>query len=215
MSKGALWLSHVFLPQSRKVKDTQSGYFLFKRHVIENVPINVKEFKLLVEILAKGKYKKTVEVPYTFEIRAAGKSKLGSKQILSYVKQLLRLSEYRALKFIAVGVSGYFVNIGVLSLLVSLTGMLPLLAVIFSIETSIISNFLLNNFWTFRGRKGSFSSKLIKYHCSSSPGAITNFVAFALLLTTSLNLIIANTIGILLGFVLNYILSEIFVWKRL
>lgn len=216
MSKGALWLSHVFLPQTRKVRDTQSGYFLFKRHVIENVPINVKEFKLLVEILAKGKYEKTIEVPYTFEIRAAGKSKLGSKQILSYVKQLLRLSEYRVLKFMAVGVSGIVVNNGILWLLVSSANMLPLLAAIFSIEASIIGNFLLNNFWTFKERRGEkFLYKLVKYNGSVVLGSIANYVTLALLLAVGFNLIVANTIGILLGFILNYFLSEIFVWKRL
>jgi dolichol-phosphate mannosyltransferase len=214
MSRGALWLSHVFLPQTRKVRDTQSGYFLFKRHVIENVPINVKEFKLLVEILAKGKYEKTVEVPYTFKVRAAGRSKLGSRQILSYIKQLLRLSEYRVLKFMAVGASGIVVNNGVLWLLVSSVNILPLLAAVFSIETSIISNFLLNNFWTFRSRGGSNISKLVKYHGSAAVGAVTNFVVFALLSTIGFHIIVANTMGILLGFILNYLLSEIFVWRR-
>jgi dolichol-phosphate mannosyltransferase len=215
MSKGALWLSHIFLPQARKVKDTQSGYFLFKRHVIENVPIDVKGFKLLVEILAKGKYKEVVEVPYTFKTRAAGKSKLGSMQILSYVKQLLRLSEYRVLKFMVVGASGIVVNLGLLWLLVSSAKVPEGVAGIFSIEASIMSNFLLNNFWTFKKIEGgSFLSKLIKYHGSAAAGAITNFVVFVLLLSVGFHFIIADAIGILLGFILNYLLSEIFVWKR-
>jgi dolichol-phosphate mannosyltransferase len=221
MSKGAIWLSHLFLPKTRKVEDTQSGYFLFKGHVIENVSLNVKEFKLLVEILAKGKYKNVVEVPYTFKTRAAGKSKLGSMQILSYAKQLLRLSEYRVLKFMAVGASGIVVNIGILSLLAYSLKIPPLsaemlLAAIFSIEASIMSNFLLNNFWTFKKIEGgSFLSKLIKYHGSAAVGAITNFVILVLLLSVGFHFIIADAIGILLGFVLNYLLSEIFVWRRL
>ena len=214
MSKGAIWLSHLFLPKTRKVEDTQSGYFLFKRHVIENVSLNVKEFKLLVEILAKGKYKNVVEVPYTFKTRAAGKSKLGSIQILSYAKQLLRLSEYRVLKFMAVGVSGIVVNLGLLWLLVSSAKVPEGVAGIFSIETSIISNFLLNNFWTFRGRKGgNFSSKLLKYHGSVGLGGIINYVTFVLLSAGGLNYLVADAIGILLGFILNYFLSEIFVWR--
>jgi dolichol-phosphate mannosyltransferase len=215
MSKGALWLSHLFLPQIRKVKDTQSGYFLFKRHVIKNVPINVKGFKLLVEILAKGEYKEVVEVPYTFKTRAAGKSKLGSMQILSYVKQLLRLSEYRVLKFMAVGGSGAVVNLGILYLLYSSAHMLVYLAFLFSIEASIISNFLLNNFWTFRKIEGgSFLSKLIKFHTSSALGVTIQYVTFVLLLAMNFHYMVAAAIGIILGFILNYLLSEIFVWKR-
>jgi dolichol-phosphate mannosyltransferase len=91
MSRGAIWLSHILLPRTRRVRDTQSGFFLFKRHVIENVPISVEGFKLLVEVLVVGRYKKTVEVPYTFKARKVGKSKLGLGQIISYAKQLLKL----------------------------------------------------------------------------------------------------------------------------
>ena len=214
VSKGALWLSHLFLPRTRKVRDTLSGYFLFKREVVKDVPLEVKDFKLLVEILAKGKYQSVVEVPYTFRKRSAGKSKLGSRQIFSYVKQLLRLSEYRILKFMAVGASGVVVNNGVLWLLVSSANLLPLLAAIFSIEASILSNFLLNNFWTFRDRKaGNILSRLAKYHGSAALGAAVNYAALGLLLVVGLHYLVANTIGILLGFVLNYLLSEAFVWK--
>jgi len=214
ISKGALWLSHLFLPRTKKVKDTLSGYFIFKRDVIKGVPIEVKEFKLLIEILAKGNYQSVVEVPYTFRTRLAGKSKLGSRQILSYVGQLLRLSEYRILKFMAVGASGIVVNNGVLWLLVSSASMLPLLADLFSIEASIISNFTLNNFWTFRDRRtGKFLYKLIKYHGSAALGAVVNYASFALLFAAGLHYIVANTIGILLGFILNYLLSETLVWR--
>ncbi len=213
ISRGALWLSHLFLPRTRNVRDTQSGYFMFRKDVVKGVPIDVKGFKLLVEILAKGNYQSVVEIPYTFRTRTAGKSKLGSKQILSYVKQLLRLSDYRVLKFMAVGTSGILVNNGVLALLVS-AGMLPLLAEVFSIEASILTNFTLNDFWTFSDRKsGKLAARLAKYHGSVILGAVVNYVAFAMLAAAGLNIIVANTIGILLGFVWNYLLSEIFVWR--
>lgn len=214
ISKGALWLSHLFLPQTKNVKDTLSGYFLFKKDVIKDATIDVKEFKLLIEILAKGRYEKVVEVPYTFRARIAGKSKLGTKQIFSYVKQLLRLSDYRILKFMTVGVSGIVVNNGILWLLVSLAIMSPFFAEIFSIESSILSNFALNNFWTFRGRKsGGIIYRLLKYHGSVLVGAVVNYLIFVLLLAAGLHFLVANTTGILIGFVFNYLLSETFVWR--
>ncbi|MEM3420749.1 MAG: glycosyltransferase family 2 protein [Candidatus Hadarchaeum sp.] len=214
ISRGALWLSHLFLPQTKNVKDTLSGYFLFKKNVIEGAVIDVKEFKMLIEILVKGKYCKVVEVPYTFRTRAAGKSKLGTKQIFSYVRQLLRLSDYRILKFMAVGVSGIVVNNGILWLLVTSAFMSPFFAEIFSIESSILSNFTLNNFWTFRGRKsGGIIYRLLKYHGSVLVGAVVNYVVFLLLLAAGLHILVANTIGILLGFIFNYLLSETFVWR--
>ncbi|MGQ9787973.1 MAG: glycosyltransferase [Candidatus Hadarchaeaceae archaeon] len=214
ISKGALWLSHLFLPQTKNVRDTLSGYFIFKKDVIKNAAIDVKDFKLLVEILVKGRYGKVVEVPYTFSARVAGKSKLGTRQMFSYVKQLLRLSNYRILKFMTVGVSGIAVNNGVLWLLVSLNIMSPFFAEIFSIESSILSNFTLNNLWTFKGRKsGGIIYRLLKYHGSVLVGAIVNYAVFVLLLTAGLHILVANTIGILVGFIFNYLLSETFVWR--
>lgn len=215
VSKIALWMSHLFLPQTRRVNDTQSGYFLFKRAAMEGVPFDVKGFTVLVGILAKGKYKTTVEVPYVFKLRAAGKSKLGSMEILGYVKLLLRLSEYRVLKFMAVGASGVAVNDGVLWLLVVEGGITPLAAAIASIEASIVSNFALNNFWTFKDRRGQKDhQKLFKYHQSVFFGALVNYVTFVLLVAAGSHFVAANTVGIVLGFFLNYLLSETFVWKH-
>lgn len=215
VSKAALWLSHLFLPQTKGVRDTQSGYFLFHRHAMENVPLQVKGFTVLVGILAKGKYKTTVEVPYTFKVRAAGKSKLGSMEILGYVKLLLKLSEYRVLKFMAVGASGVLVNDGVLWYIVSQGGITPFAAAIASIEASILSNFALNNFWTFKDRKGQKDHhRLFKYHQSVFLGALVNYVTLVVLLAAGSHFVAANTVGIVLGFFLNYLLSETFVWKH-
>lgn len=213
-SKGALWLSHLFLPKLRKVRDTLSGYFIFRKSAIDGVYLDVKGFKLLIEILVKGRYEKVVEVPYTFRARAAGRSKLSSREKIDYVKQILRLSDYRIFKFAAVGVSGVLVNNGILWFLISALNIVPFLGGIFSIEASILSNFILNNFWTFKDRKvGSFPFRMVKYHGSVALGAIVNYVTLVLLSAIGLQVIVANTIGIFLGFISNYLLSETFVWK--
>ncbi len=215
VSQTALWLSHLFLPQTKGVRDTQSGYFLFHREAMENVPLEVKGFTVLVGILAKGKYKTTVEVPYTFKMRAAGKSKLGSMEILGYVKLLLKLSNYRVLKFMGVGASGVLVNDGVLWYIVSHGGITPFAAAVASIEASILSNFALNNYWTFKDRKAQKDHhKLFKYHQSVFFGATVNYVTFVALLAAGSHFVAANTVGIVLGFFLNYLLSETFVWKH-
>jgi dolichol-phosphate mannosyltransferase len=215
VSKGALWLSHVLLPQMKGVHDTQSGYFLVKRHVIADAKLNVKGFTVLVEVLARGRYSTVVEVPYTFQARAGGESKLDSVEIIGYVQQLLRLSDYRVLKFAAVGASGLLVNNGVLWLLVSRVGVLPLLAAVFAIEASILSNFALNNVWTFRRKEHvHIAPKLLKYHSAVALGSLVNYGTLAILMGAGLYLLAANTVGIVLGFLLNYLLSEAFVWNR-
>lgn len=55
------------------------------------------------------------------------------------------------IKFALTGLSGVFVNLGSFQFLLNL-GVHKLLASPVAIELSIISNFLLNNYWTFRDR---------------------------------------------------------------
>jgi len=93
MSKGATLLVHALLPRARIVKDPMSGFFLFKKDVVEKVKFNVASYKLLLEILMKGEYKEVAEIPYVFEVRKRGRSKLGLKEILGYALLLFKLRE--------------------------------------------------------------------------------------------------------------------------
>ena len=60
------------LPCLRQISDPTSGLFMFR----------------LVEVLAMGSYKKVVEIPYKFQQRTEGESKLSGKVTLEYLKQL-------------------------------------------------------------------------------------------------------------------------------
>jgi dolichol-phosphate mannosyltransferase len=62
-----------------------SGFFLMKRSVIDLALLRPTGYKILLEILAKGNYRRVVEVPYVFEERKHGKSKLGPKQYLEFL----------------------------------------------------------------------------------------------------------------------------------
>lgn len=77
------------------IKDVTSGFFFFKREVIEGVQLDPLGFKICLEILVKGNYQTAMEVPYTFCDRISGKSKMGLKQITEYGKQLQRLYHYK------------------------------------------------------------------------------------------------------------------------
>jgi dolichol-phosphate mannosyltransferase len=69
--------------------DNTSGFFMVKRSVVEDADLNPIGFKILLEVLVRGNYYKATEVPIIFNDREGGKSKLGSKQILEYIKQLM------------------------------------------------------------------------------------------------------------------------------
>jgi dolichol-phosphate mannosyltransferase len=59
-----------------------------EKSVIEGVKLNPTGYKLGLEILIKGNYKKVKEIPYTFKPRKNGASKLNKSEILSYLNLL-------------------------------------------------------------------------------------------------------------------------------
>ena len=78
-----------------KVKDPLSGYFLFKRSVIDNASLSPIGYKILLEILVKGNYRNFIEIPYIFRNRAVGTSKMSGKIIGQYLKHLLVLKKWQ------------------------------------------------------------------------------------------------------------------------
>jgi dolichol-phosphate mannosyltransferase len=83
----ACWLAR---PLTR-VKDVTSGYFLVRRDALEGVALDPIGFKIGLEVIAKGRYGKAIEIPYVFTDRVAGVSKLNEREILNYLKQLGKL----------------------------------------------------------------------------------------------------------------------------
>ncbi len=80
------------------INDPMSGFFFLKKDVIEGVELSPKGFKIGLEILVKGKYKKATEVPIIFRDRKYGASKLSGSVILDYFFHLIRLYHHRFLE---------------------------------------------------------------------------------------------------------------------
>jgi dolichol-phosphate mannosyltransferase len=66
ISRGAILLAHFLFPKTRTVRDAISG-FLFKRGVIYADRLNSSGYKILLEILIKGRYNKVAEVSLYFQ----------------------------------------------------------------------------------------------------------------------------------------------------
>ena len=84
-------IGQVMLPCLRKITDPTSGLFMFRREVIENADLQPIGWKIMVEVLAMGTYKKVIEIPYKFQQRTEGESKLSGKVTMEYLKQLMNL----------------------------------------------------------------------------------------------------------------------------
>jgi dolichol-phosphate mannosyltransferase len=77
------------------VRDTMSGFFFLKKEVIQGVILNPIGYKILLEILVKGRYKRVKEVPYMFMNRSFGQSKLSSKVYAHYLMHVARLYKHK------------------------------------------------------------------------------------------------------------------------
>ena len=75
-------------------KDPMSGFFAFKRNIIKELNIDAIGYKILLEILVKTKGVSIKEIPYTFQDRELGNSKLDMKTIIDYYKSVWKLYRY-------------------------------------------------------------------------------------------------------------------------
>jgi dolichol-phosphate mannosyltransferase len=74
------------------VTDPMSGFFIIHRRCIEGLTFQSAGFKLLLEILVRGRIKTAREVPYNFGLRQAGRSKANPTVAFHYLHLLGRLS---------------------------------------------------------------------------------------------------------------------------
>lgn len=219
VSKVFILLSYIACPKISEIKDTSTGFFAFKKNIVENVRLNPIGFKILLEILAKGNYKKVVEIPFHFKERKKGKSKFNMKQIRLSFKHLWRIAKYnkepqRIGKFCIVGASGVVVNEGLLWLLTEFVKSHYLTSSVIAIESSIIANFILNDIWTFRKeRKGAYFWRLSKFNFARLNAASVNFLALWFFSWLGLHYLISNLIGITLATIITYFSSLWWVWK--
>ena len=215
-------LAKIALPKS--ISDPMSGFFALKRnvYVIHKNEINPKGFKILLEFLARAKNNKIEEVGYTFKSRVHGESKLSSKVILQYIHALYDLSigqiiPTQFIKYIAIGTTGLiFATISLFIcqyfLHISQSNSLAI-----SIELSILTNFFLNNYWTFKNNKLVGFKKilrgLITFHAICLGGALINQAIALKLITLEFTVYLANAFGYFIAAIWNYIININITWK--
>ena len=77
------------------VKDPMSGFFFLKKEVINNIKFTSQGYKICLEILVKGKYDEIIEIPYVFNNRKYGKSKLNVNEYKKYLIDWIKLIRYK------------------------------------------------------------------------------------------------------------------------
>ncbi|HUF46902.1 MAG TPA: polyprenol monophosphomannose synthase [Vicinamibacterales bacterium] len=77
------------------IRDATSGFFLLRRSVADGVAIKASGFKICLELLVRAAPARLVEMPFQFEDRRAGESKMALREATGYLVQLRDLYRVR------------------------------------------------------------------------------------------------------------------------
>ncbi len=89
MSRVANLIARPLVPE---VHDLVSGFFGLRREGLPNLAaVNDKGFKIMLELLVRGHWKSISEVPYMFQPRLRGDTKMKFSQVRDYALQLVKL----------------------------------------------------------------------------------------------------------------------------
>ncbi|MBR0738833.1 glycosyltransferase family 2 protein [Bradyrhizobium liaoningense] len=208
-----------------EIADPMSGFFMLRRDHFEQLApkLSVHGFKILLDVVATANGTlRAVEIPYTFGARQHGESKLDSMVALDFLGLVLaKLSnDIVSLRFIL------FAMVGGIGLVVHLTTLfigLQLFKAPFAEAqaagaiVAMTSNFILNNFLTYRDQrlKGfALLRGLIAFYIVCSVGLLANVgVAFSVYDQEPIWWL-AGMAGALMGVVWNYAMSGLFVWRK-
>ena len=70
------------------IRDAASGFFLIRASVARNVTIKAGGFKICLELVVRAWLRRLVEVPYRFDDRELGESKMSLREAAGYLVQL-------------------------------------------------------------------------------------------------------------------------------
>ena len=143
-----------------QIRDCTAGFRAIRASLLRRIDfseLRVQGYAFQVALLhaALEEGGKIREIPVDFVDRKQGESKLQFSDIIEFAINVwgIRLQSSKTfIKFAIVGASGVLVNLGFFTLLLMME-INKYIASPIAIELSIIWNFLLNNYWTFRWRK--------------------------------------------------------------
>lgn len=204
--------------------DPMSGFFMLRRSSFNEIVVGLQTqgFKILADMLAasRGRWK-VAEVPYTFRERQHGESKMDSAVTLEFLGLLAsRMTggflPIRFILFIAVGLTGVFVQLGVVEALLATTSMGFGYAQTVGVITAMTTNFFMNNALTYHDRalKGrQIIRGLASFYAVCAVGAVANVgvaqSVYAVLPVSP----VASFLGAVVGALWNFMVSALVTWR--
>ncbi len=179
---------------------------------------------LLFYMIQKGA--KVKEVPFSFAPRLADESKIGKNDLQETLRVIFWLQFYnpklrRFLKFGIVGGTGLAIQTTFFEVLSVFTQTLtPAIATVIGGEVAILSNFILNNFWTFNQFKVTGIKMISKFVQFNTTSLIALTIQFAILkigehVAAGNKVVIQGFYfgAIILVLITNYYIYNKFIWK--
>ena len=208
-----------------EIADPMSGFFMIRRDRFEQLApkLSTQGFKILLDVVATADGDlRVIEVPYTFGSRLHGDSKLDSMVALDFLGLVLaKLTNdtvsLRFLLFALVGSIGLFVYFAVLFVTLEFFDRPFAEAQAIAALCAMTSNFLLNNFLTYRDQRlkgfGILRGLLI-FYVVCSVGLLANVGVAWSVFDQEPIWWLAGASGALMGVVWNYAMSGLFVWRK-
>ncbi|WP_213289386.1 glycosyltransferase family 2 protein [Bradyrhizobium sp. sGM-13] len=208
-----------------EIADPMSGFFMIRRDRFEQLApqLSTQGFKILLDIVASAQGKlRVVEIPYAFGSRQHGESKLDSMVALDFLGLVLAklthdVVSLRFLLFAMVGGTGIVVHLVALFIAHEIFNARFAEAQAIGALVAMTSNFILNNFLTYRDQrlKGfAILRGLLLFYLVCGVGLLANVgVAFSIFEQEPIWWL-AGLAGALMGVVWNYAMSGLFVWRR-
>lgn len=207
------------------IRDCTAGFRAIRTSLLRRIDfdrLRVQGYAFQVALLhaAVEEGGKIREIPVDFIDREHGESKLGFSDIIEFAVNVwwIRLQSSKTfIKFAIVGASGVLVNLGFFTLFL-MAGMNKYIASPIAIELSIVSNFLLNNYWTFRWRKTIDRTRIrgLKFNLVSILALGVSYGTFVALSLTFPDTAphIFQLIGIVPATLINYLLNSYWTFKH-
>jgi dolichol-phosphate mannosyltransferase len=232
-SRFANWMGAHIL--RARVSDPVSGFFMVRREVVEHAAPRLSNigFKILFDLIASTREPlRILELPYEFRERTEGASKLDQRVVVEYLSLLITkasndLISPRFIMFGLVGGSGFVVQLGVTWALgrfaphfgaeaLSLFGLQFLFRDAIGALVAMTSNYLLNNFLTYRDRRKRGLGLLVGYlqFCLACAAGLAINLGVGAVVRHFLpnNDLLATAAGVGVGAVWNYVSTAFAVW---
>ncbi len=222
ISRFAGRLARGLVPET--LHDPMSGFFLVKSDLLRDSTRRLSGYgyKILLDLFASaGRPLRFAEVPYTFRPREHGESKLDSLVAWEYVmllmdKRIGHIVSPRLLFFGAVGGSGVALHYLVLSSLFIGLRVPFATAQLCGTVTAMTTNFVLNNWLTYRDRrlKGlRLLRGLMSFYLICGLGAFANIGLAAYAFSRNVQWALSALAGILVGTLWNYLATARYTWN--